>query len=327
MSENVFKYNGTDFRSDIDCFFTNASGIANSVLRNAGRLLRNLEKYLYTAPAMINLVKASIPVSAYQAVFTSDQLNRLAQGSIKLMSDRKGRTLAKLVDAKTNKIISNVELKEVDFTPDISQALAGFAMQMQIMMLSEKLDAIQEITNDIFQGQENDRLAFAAACRDNLEEALAMNDETLRKTRLTAIANDVNIGRKQLFKSQEQIISKILNFDGSFISNLFSWSGRTRTIDEEIGKLRTNLSATVGVSMVAGIAYEELNEMDSARNSFQKLSDFLGVTYLSRPGFIDKLDLLDPYPDNFWSTQLVPVIKQINKLPDCKTINYLLQEN
>lgn len=323
MSEDVFKCNGTYFRSDIDGFFTNASGIANSVLRNAGRLFYNLEKYLYTAPAMINLVKASIPVSAYQAVFTSDQLNRLAQGSIKLMSDRNGRTLAKLVNPKTNRIISNVELKEVDFTPDISQALTGLAMQMQIMMLSEKMDAIQETTNDIFQGQENDRLAFAEACRDNLEEVLAMNDETLRKQKLATIANDVNIVRKQLFKSQEQIISKILNFDGSFISNLISWSGRTKTIDEKIGKLRTNISATVGVSIVAGIAYEELNEMDSARISFQKLADFLGATYLSRPGFIDKLDLLDPYPDNFWSTQLVPVIKQINKLPDCRTIDYL----
>lgn len=323
MSEDVINYNGTDFRSDIDGFFTNDSKIVNSVLRNAGRLLCNLEKYLYTAPAMINLVKASIPVSAYQAVFTSDQLNRLAQGSIKLMSDRNGRTLAKLVDAKTHRIISNVELKEVDFTPDISQALTGFALQMQIMMLSEKLDAIQETTKNIFQGQENDRLALAEACRDNLEEALAMNDETLRKTRLVAIANDINIGRKQLFKSQEQIISKILRFKGSFISNLLSWGGRTKTIDEEIGKLRTNLSATVGVSMVAGIAYEELNEMDSARKSFQKLSDFMEATYLSRPGFVDKLDLLDPYPDNFWSTQLVPVINQINKLPDGRTIDYL----
>lgn len=325
MSEDVINYNGTDFRSDIDGFFTNDSKIVNSVLRNAGRLLCNLEKYLYTAPAMINLVKASIPVSAYQAVFTSDQLNRLAQGSIKLMSDRNGRTLAKLVDAKTHRIISNVELKEVDFTPDISQALTGFALQMQIMMLSEKLDAIQETTKNIFQGQENDRLALAEACRDNLEEALAMNDETLRKTRLVAIANDINIGRKQLFKSQEQIISKILSFKGSFISYFRSWGGRTKTIDidEEIGKLRTNLSATVGVSMVAGIAYEELNEMDSARISFQKLSDFMEATYLSRPGFVDKLDLLDPYPDNFWSTQLVPVINQINKLPDSRTIDYL----
>lgn len=325
MSEDVINYNGTDFRSDIDGFFTNDSKIVNSVLRNAGRLLCNLEKYLYTAPAMINLVKASIPVSAYQAVFTSDQLNRLAQGSIKLMSDRNGRTLAKLVDAKTHRIISNVELKEVDFTPDISQALTGFALQMQIMMLSEKLDAIQETTKNIFQGQENDRLALAEACRDNLEEALAMNDETLRKTRLVAIANDINIGRKQLFKSQEQIISKILGFKGSFISYFRSWGGRTKTIDidEEIGKLRTNLSATVGVSMVAGIAYEELNEMDSARISFQKLSDFMEATYLSRPGFVDKLDLLDPYPDNFWSTQLVPVINQINKLPDSRTIDYL----
>lgn len=323
MSEDVINYNGTDFRSDIDGFFTNDSKIVNSVLRNAGRLLFNLEKYLYTAPAMINLVKASIPVSAYQAVFTSDQLNRLAQGSIKLMSDRNGRTLAKLVDAKTHRIISNVELKEVDFTPDISQALTGFALQMQIMMLSEKLDAIQETTKNIFQGQENDRLALAEACRDNLEEALAMNDETLRKTRLAAIANDINIGRQQLFKSQEQIISKILSFKGSFISNFFSLGGRTKTIDEEIGKLRTNLSATVGVSMVAGIAYEELNEMDSARISFQKLSDFMEATYLSRPGFVDKLDLLDPYPDNFWSTQLVPVINQINKLPNSRTIDYL----
>lgn len=323
MSEDVINYNGTDFRSDIDGFFTNDSKIVNSVLRNAGRLLCNLEKYLYTAPAMINLVKASIPVSAYQAVFTSDQLNRLAQGSIKLMSDRNGRTLAKLVDAKTHRIISNVELKEVDFTPDISQALTGFALQMQIMMLSEKLDAIQETTKNIFQGQENDRLALAEACRNNLEEALAMNDETLRKTRLAAIANDINIGRQQLFKSQEQIISQILSFKGSFISNFFSLGGRTKTIDEEIGKLRTNLSATVGVSMVAGIAYEELNEMDSARISFQKLSDFMEATYLSRPGFVDKLDLLDPYPDNFWSTQLVPVINQINKLPDSRTIDYL----
>lgn len=321
------KYGTTEYRSDIASFFPKASDIAKPVLGNARKLFRNIEKYLYTAPSVINLVKSSIPVSAYQAVFTSDQLNRLADGSLKLMTDKGGRTLAKLVDSNTGKIFANVELRETELTPQLGQALTGFAMQMQMMMISEKLDSIQRTVDDIAQGMENDRLAAAYACRDSLKYALGMNDTEVRRAELRNVAREAIKSRNLLEKSQELMIDKIENFNSSFISSLFSLRNKTKENDKEIEKLKVNLSATFGASMVAAVAYEELNEMATAKESVQDFAGFLSKTYVNRSGLIDRLDMLDPSPDCFWSTQLIPVIKQIDSLPDCESINYLLKED
>ena len=325
MSEYSSDNGKAVYRSDLSSFYDKASDIAMPVLNNARKLFDNIEKYLYTAPSMINLVKSSIPVSAYQAVFTTDQLNRLAEGSIKLMTDKEGRILANLVNTDTNRIFSNVELKEVDFTPDLAQAMTGFAMQMQLMMISEKLDSIQASVDYIAQGQENDRLAAAYGCRERLIQALAMEDAGNRNAALLSIAGDAINSRNILMQSQNQMISKINSFDVSFFSSLRSLGGKTKKYDKEIENLKVNIAATFGVSMVAAIAYEEINEMKSARCSVKEFSNFLDNTYI-KTRLIERLDLMDPSPDCFWSAKIVPAIRQINKLPECNSINYLLQE-
>lgn len=322
MDDNSIKYNRTVYQYDISNFFENPSDFVKPVMYNARKLFHNITKYLYSTPSMINLVKASIPTSSYQAVFTSNQLNQLAEGSIKLMSDKNGRLLATLVDTKTKKIVSNVELREVSFTPDIAQAMAGVAMQMQMMMISERLDLIQEAVDYIVQGQENDRLATAYGCKERLSQAIAMKDTNNRNIALLNIASDAIDSRNVLMQSQGQIINKIKSFNSSFFNILLSTKSKVKNIDKEIEKLKVNLAATFGVSMVAAVAYEEINELDSARESVQIFSDFLNNTYI-KTKLIDRLDLMDPSPDCFWSTNLLPIVKQINKLPSCKSINYL----
>ena len=41
---------------------------------------------LYTASAFINMVKASIPEQAFQAILTDEQKTQIANGAVKLMT-------------------------------------------------------------------------------------------------------------------------------------------------------------------------------------------------------------------------------------------------
>ncbi len=72
---------------------------------------------LYSAPSFINLVKASVPETTFQAILTDEQKKSIAIGALKLMTKKDGSLMANLVNPETNKIVSTVSLQEVNLSP------------------------------------------------------------------------------------------------------------------------------------------------------------------------------------------------------------------
>ena len=135
-SDDIEIIDASEYIEDITECFDAMPDVAQPLVRRAKEAFSRIEQMLYSAPAFINLVKASIPEQAFQAILTDEQKTKIASGALKLMTKKDGSLMANLVNPKTNKIVSTISLQNVNLSPAISQAMTSYASQMQMAQIA-----------------------------------------------------------------------------------------------------------------------------------------------------------------------------------------------
>lgn len=303
-----------DYCVDIDGYFSYVPEVAKSLLKNAKGTLSKIEKMLYSAPAFINAVKASIPEETLQAILTDDQNFQIAQGALKLMTKKDGSLMANLVNPKTKKIVSTISLKRVKVAPEISQAMTSYATQMQMAQIAEQIQLIQVAVEEVRQGQEYDRLSTAYSCQQKLLQAMAIKNPELKAIALLRIAYDAEDSRNLLMQSQNANLTFIKNQPESLWGKLISGADPEK-VNMRMNEIRESLCAVNMVSLSEAIAYQEIGETEAARISLQYYAGYIQKTYLETNGLVERLDLIDSSPENYWSKTLPDIAKKIQALP------------
>lgn len=113
----------SEYSEDLTEYFSDMPEVARPLLKGAKEVFSKIEQMLYSAPAFINLVKASVPKQTFQAILTDDQKVKIASGALRLMTKKDGSLMANLVNPETNKIVSTISLQSVNLSPEISQAM------------------------------------------------------------------------------------------------------------------------------------------------------------------------------------------------------------
>lgn len=304
----------TDFFADVDGNFSSVPEVAKPLLKSAKITLGKIEKMLYSAPAFINTVKASIPNETFQAILTDEQKSQLAQGVLKLMTKKDGSLMANLVNPETNKIVSTISLKSVKITPELSQAMTSYATQMQMAQIAEQIQLIQVAVEEVRQGQEYDRLATAYSCQQKLLQTMTMKNPELKAMALLQIVSDAEDSRNLLMQSQNANLIFIKNQPESFWGKLISGAAPEK-VNSRMNEIRESLCAVNMVSLSEAIAYQEMGEIEAARLSLQYYAGYIQRTYLETKGLVERLDLIDPSPENYWSKTLPDIKKKIQALP------------
>lgn len=299
---------------ELDELFTRVPVVAVPIKEQAKKALRRIESILYSAPAFIEFVKSTIPDYAVQAILTDDQKKALASGALKLMTKKDGTLMANLINPKTKKIVSTVSLKSVSSTPGLSQALTDYATQMQMAQIAEQIQMVQLAIEEVRKGQEYDRLAMAYSCQQKLLQALSIVNPELKAAALLRITADAEDSRNLLMLSQKANVEFIREQPESFWGKIFS-GATPEKIGSRMEEIRDSLSAVNMVSLTEAIAYQEMGEPETARQSLLYYAEYLQKTYLEKEGFIERLDLIDPSPENYWSRTLPEIKKKIISLP------------
>lgn len=294
--------------------FSSVPEVAKPLLNNARMTLSKLKAMLLSAPAFISVVKASIPKETFQAILTAEQKQKIANGALKLMTKKDGSLMANLIDPKTNKIISTISLKSVKDTPELSQAFTSFATQMQLAQISEQIQLIQVAVEEVRQGLEFDRLATAYSCQQKLLQAMAIKNPEVKSRALLQIAFDAEDSRNLLMQSQSANLIFIKDQPESLWGKFISGAA-PEEINSRMNEIRENLCALNMVSLTEAIAYHELDETEAARLSLQYYAEYIQKTYLQTKGLVERLDLIDPSPENYWSNTLPEIKKRIQALP------------
>ena len=306
--------NASEYSEDLTEYFNDMPEVARPLLKGAKEVFSKIEQMLYSAPAFINLVKASIPEQTFQAILTDDQKAKIASGALRLMTKKDGSLMANLVNPETNKIVSTISLQSVNLSPAISQAMTSYASQMQMAQIAEQIQVVQLAIEEVRQGQEYDRLAMAYSCQQKLLQAMEIKNPELKAMALLQIASDAEDSRNLLMQSQNVNLVFIKEQPESCFGKLFSGATPDK-ISQRMNEIRESLSAVNMVSLAEAMAYQEMGENAAARQSLQYYASYIEKAYLSTKGLVERLDLIDPAPENYWTKALPDIRKKIQALP------------
>ena len=191
ISEDFEIVQSEEYKRKIKDYFEEIPVVAESLLNNAQMSFNKIEKMLYETPAFINIVQASISEDLFRVVLNEEQKRKLANGSLKLLTKKDGTLLAELIN-----------LDKIDLTPEVTNAMSNYAMQMQMAQIAEQIQVVQIAIEEVRQGQEFDRLATAYSCQQKLLQAMSLSNPDTKVNALLRIANDAEDSRNLLMQSQ-----------------------------------------------------------------------------------------------------------------------------
>lgn len=314
------------YLSSVEDGFDQLPEVARPLINNAKQIMMQVQEWLYNAPAFINLLKASVPKEIFQAVLTNEQSKQLKKGVIKLMTKKNGDMMANLINAKTKKIVATVPLSKQKISPNIDKALNDFGTQMQMAQIAEQIQEIMLAVKEVQQGLEYDRLAMAYSCQQKFIQAMEIEDKDLRIRVLMQIALDAEDARNLLMLSQKSNIEFIINQPESFWGKMINGKSPDKIV-ERMNQIRSSLVAVNMVSFAEAMAYLELGEEVASRKSLDYYADYLKRTYLSTEGLVERLDLIDPSPENYWTKNLPKIQEKIESLPEPEDIKMITGGN
>jgi len=312
--DDVEIIDSTEYSTDVTECFASVPKMAESLIHGAKRAFIKIEQMLLSAPAFINAVKASVPEETLQAIMTDEQKAQIASGALKLMTKKDGSLMANLVNTETKKIVSTISLKEVKIAPELTQAITNYATQMQMVEIAEQIQMVQLAIEEVRQGQEYDRLATAYSCQQKLLQAMAIKNPELKAIALLRIASDAEDSRNLLMQSQNVNVDFVKSQPESFWGKLVSGANPDK-VNTRMNEIRGSLSAVNMVSLAEAMAYQEMGETASAQLSLQYYAEYIQHTYLESPGLVERLDMIDPSPEGYWSKTLPNIEKKIQALP------------
>lgn len=312
--EDVEIIDASEYREELTEHFGQVPEVAKPLLKGAKTAFSKIEKALYTAPAFINAVKAAVPDVTLQTVLTDEEKQQIAKGALKLMTKKDGSLMANLINPETKKIVTTIPLKSVQMAPEMTQAMTCFSTQMQMAQIAEEIQAVQLAVEEVRMGQEYDRLATAYSCQQKLLQAMEIKNSELKAMALMQLAAAAEDSRNLLMLSQKSNVEFIKDQPENFIQKILS-GAKPEKINGRMSEIRESLCAVNMVSFAEAMAYQELGEQEAARKSLTYYAGFIEDTYTSVPGLVQRLDLIDPAPENYWSKTLPDISEKIKALP------------
>ena len=284
----------------------------NYFVKNAGRLFDQIHDTLCALPAFLEVVERLVPVEEWVLVFTDEQKKELAKGALKLMAKKDGPLLAKLVDPKTKKIIANVPIKQLKKIKDLNPAMNDFMVQMQLANLAQEMQEIHRAVSRIQQGLEFDRLASAYSNERKLKHARQIQNKELQTQALLMIAHSAEDSRSRLMLGMKENIQFIMQQPEQSFLKYFSKN--LDEINERMNEIRSRVVAINQDSLTEATAYWALGEKQAALNTIENYRMFLEDSELTKREVLNRLDVVDPNPENYWTKQFPTVQETVQKI-------------
>lgn len=322
--QNIELIDSSSYKEELKQHFDHSPDIARPLLEQATNYFTSIKQALYITPSFINAVKTAVPNITLQAILTDEQKKQLAKGALQLMTKKDGTLMANLINPETKKIVATIPLKSVQLPIEIIKAMDSLSIQMQLAHIAEQMQEIQQIVEEVRMGQENDRLASAYSCQQQLFQIMAIQKPELKQMALIHLAFNAENSRNLLMLSQKHNIEFIMQEPESIIKKML-YGATPEKINSRICEIRESLCAVNMVSLVETMAYQELGEHESARQSLIYFATFINDTYIAASGVIDRLDMVDSQAKNYWSKTLPSINKEILELP-CITNSGLLEK-
>lgn len=285
----------------------------NYFVKNAEQLFDQIHDTLCSLPAFLEVVERSVPVQEWVAVFTDDQRKELAKGALKMLTKKDGKVLAVVVNPNNkNQIVANIPLKEVKKIKDINPALNDLMVQMQLANLAQEMKEVHRVVSRIQQGLEFDRLASAYSNERKLKYARQIQNKELQTQALLMIAHSAEDSRSRLMLGMKDNIDFIMHQPENEFVKLFATN--PKEINDCMNEIRSRVVAINQDSMTEATAYWALGEKQAALNTIENYRMFLEDSELTKREVLNRLDVVDPNPENYWTKQFPTIQDTVHKI-------------
>lgn len=284
----------------------------NYFVKNAGRVFDQIHDTLCALPAFLEVVERLVPVEEWVLVFTDEQKKELAKGALKLMAKKDGDIIAKVVDPKTHQIVANVPVKQVERIKDINPAMNDFMVQMQLANLAQEMKEVHRVVSRIQQGLEFDRLASAYSNERKLKYARQIQNKELQTQALLMIAHSAEDSRSRLMLGMKENIDFIMHQPENEFVKLFATN--PKEINDRMNEIRSRVVAINQDSMTEATAYWALGEKQAALNTIENYRMFLEDSELTKREVLNRFDVVDPNPENYWTKQFPTIQDTVHKI-------------
>ena len=284
----------------------------NYFVNNAGRVFDQIHDTLCALPAFLEVVERLVPVEEWVLVFTDEQKKELAKGALKLMAKKNGDIIAKVVDPKTHQIVANIPVKQVEKIKDINPAMNDFMVQMQLANLAQEMKEVHRVVSRIQQGLEFDRLASAYSNERKLKYARQIQNKELQTQALLMIAHSAEDSRSRLMLGMKEDIQFIMGQPENEFIKFFATN--PKEINDCMNEIRSRVVAINQDSMTEATAYWALGEKQAALNTIENYRMFLEDSELTKMEVLNRLDVVDPNPENYWTKQFPTIQDTVHKI-------------
>lgn len=284
----------------------------NYFVKNAGRVFDQIHDTLCALPAFLEVVERLVPVEEWVAVFTDEQKKELAKGALKMMAKKDGDIIGVLVNPKTHEIVANVPLKQVERIKDINPAMYDFMVQMQLANLAQEMKEIHRVVSRIQQGLEFDRLASAYSNERKLRHARQIQNKELQTQALLMIAHSAEDSRSRLMLGMKEDIQFIMGQPENEFIKLFRTN--PKEINDRMNEIRSRVVAINQDSITEATAYWALGEKQAALNTIENYRMFLEDSELTKREVLNRFDVVDPNPENYWTKQFPTIQDTVHKI-------------
>lgn len=284
----------------------------NYFVKNAGQVFDQIHDTLCALPAFLEVVERLVPVEEWVAVFTDEQKKELAKGALKMMAKKDGDIIGVLVNPKTHEIVANVPLKQVERIKDINPAMNDFMVQMQLANLAQEMKEVHRVVSRIQQGLEFDRLASAYSNERKLKYARQIQNKELQTQALLMIAHSAEDSRSRLMLGMKEDIQFIMGQPENEFIKLFTIN--PTEINNRMNEIRSRVVAINQDSMTEATAYWALGEKQAALNTIENYRMFLEDSELTNGEVLNRLDVVDPNPENYWTKQFPIIQDTVHKI-------------
>ena len=284
----------------------------NYFVKNAEQLFDHIHDTLCTLPAFLEVVERLVPVEEWVLVFTDEQRKELAKGALKMMAKKNGDIIAKVVDPKNHQIVANIPVKQVERIKDINPAMNDFMVQMQLANLAQEMKEVHRVVSRIQQGLEFDRLASAYSNERKLKYARQIQNKELQTQALLMIAHSAEDSRSRLMLGMKEDIQFIMGQPENEFIKLFATN--PKEINDRMNEIRSRVVAINQDSMTEATAYWALGEKQAALNTIENYRLFLEDSELTQREVLNRLDVVDPNPENYWTKQFPTIQDTVHKI-------------
>lgn len=306
-----------DYKSESS---SSSSSLIDSISFSAQKAVDEFYRILYRTPAVMELIKSSNPRTEYIVDLTDEQREKLASGALKFLRRKIDGALLGTLNDPNAKFSQKVSLKEIKTTPELTSAMNSVSYQMQLAKLAKKIEAVQEEVRSLGKGLENDRLAMAYSCQQNFLQIRHMKNENLRNISLLNLIMCAENSRNTNMLSLQSKMDFVEDHPESIIKKVMNPT-TMKDIDTKLNEIRDSLYAINISSLVEVASYQILGEPESAQESLKYYARFIESTFMEKEGLLERLNTLDESPNNYWTTMIPNLAKQI--LDYDKTYNAL----